>query len=69
MKMPKADQQKVDAVEAAAEMVGVEKQIHVNIYSETAIQVEWCDEGGSLIYRDYTFASDFVENFKRALKR
>lgn len=44
MKMPKADQQKVDAVEAAAEMVGVEKQIHVNIYSETAIQVEWRDE-------------------------
>ena len=69
MKMPKADQKMVDAVKSAAEIVGVEKQIHVNVYSETAIQVEWRDDSGSLIYRDYTFASDFVENFKHALKR
>lgn len=66
--LPEADQKKVNAILALAEPHLIADQFTVIFYSADSIQVEWRSKSGQLIWRDFTFARDFIAGFQQAIK-
>lgn len=66
--LPEAEQKKVHAILALAEPHLIADQFTVIFYSADSIQVEWRNKSGLLIWRDFTFARDFIDGFKQAIK-
>lgn len=65
--LPEADQKKVNAILALAEPHLIADQFTVIFYSADSIQVEWRAQSGQLIWRDFTFARDFIAGFQKAI--
>lgn len=66
--LPETDQKKVNAILALAQPHLIADQFTVIFYSADSIQVEWRNKSGLLIWRDFTFARDFIAGFQQAIK-
>lgn len=66
--LPEADQKKVNAILALADPHLIAEQFTVIFYSADSIQVEWRSKSGQLIWRDFTFAREFIAGFQQAIK-